>query len=216
MKLPIVILDTETTGLDVLRAVPIEVGLVLVELEGAALVERASFRTLLPAPPAATWELGALDMHRRSGLLLELDVLTPERVLGLPRGAAVHPLEMEAAQHLVEARLAAARVDAARRACAWIDSAARPASARGEVVACGANVGRFDLTILRRTMPELAARFFYRTLDVSAIKVAASMLGWADEPERPKTHRALDDCRATLADLNHYHALLRRGGYCSA
>lgn len=214
MKRPIVILDIETTGLDPLAAVPLEVAMVHVELDGDRLVERAHWQVYLRAPPLESWEPGALTMHRQSGLLSKLHVLSLAEQVGRP-GSSLHQSEIEPANQLVRARLQLSWAERARWCCAWLDDVVHAGGGPREVIACGANVGRFDLTILRRTMPALAGRFFYRALDVSAIKVAASQLGWADEPERPKTHRALDDCRATLADLNHYHALLRRGGLYS-
>lgn len=156
-KTPIVIIDLETTGLDILTVDPVELAMLHVEVRGDDIVEVAHFDALVPCPPIYQYRC------------------------------------------IVE-----------QRAIEWIDDVVRPTNRTGGVLSCGNNIGRFDLPIVRRTMPRLAERFFYRVLDISAIKVARSALGWGDEPPKIKTHRALEDCRASLAELRYYHAEQRR------
>lgn len=215
MTRPLIILDTETTGLDPLRVVPIEVAMIYVRPDASGeLVEVDRVVTLVPAPPVDEWEPGALAMHDASGLRRQVDHCRPEHEVGAQIGS-LSPERYAEARALAEARLTLTRHRLGVDLGEWVERVAAradPQAKEPQATACGANVGRFDLTILLRTMPALARRFHYRTLDVSAIKVAASMFGWASEPERPKTHRALEDCRATLADLNYYRRALQRGG----
>jgi len=194
MTMPIVVLDLETTGLDILTVDPIEIGMLCITVDDDQIAEGPTFEALIPCPPIATWETGAAKMHSDSGLadLAETRSTSP-----------VAAMEMRDDRRAVE-----------QQALAWLDRVAGP----GEVLACGNNVGRFDLVILRRTMPQLAARFFYRALDVSALKVAGVSLGWWREPPKVKTHRALEDCRASVAELRYYHQRARRrtsaGDWC--
>jgi len=59
----------------------------------------------------------------------------------------------------------------------------------------GFGVGRFDVPLLARWMPDLLARFHYRTLDVRTLTEVTRR--WADfggAPTERKAHRALADC----------------------
>ncbi len=59
---------------------------------------------------------------------------------------------------------------------------------------------------MAREMPELEAYFHYRNLDVSSVKILASM--WAPEVaagfNKQSSHLALDDIRDSIAELRHY------------
>jgi oligoribonuclease len=70
----------------------------------------------------------------------------------------------------------------------------------GEVLTLTGSTVHFDLAFLKRHMPELAARFHYRILDVSSVKRFCSDLGM---PKLPKVeaHRALPDCLESLDHL---------------
>ena len=61
---------------------------------------------------------------------------------------------------------------------------------------------------MARLMPELEGYFHYRNLDVSTIKELARR--WQPEVlnglKKNATHQALDDIRASVAELSHYRA----------
>ncbi len=70
---------------------------------------------------------------------------------------------------------------------------------------CGNSICQ-DRRFLARCMPELEAFFHYRNLDVSTLKILASL--WAPAVaagvSKESSHRALDDIRDSIAELRHY------------
>ncbi len=70
---------------------------------------------------------------------------------------------------------------------------------------CGNSVGQ-DRRFLVRYMPELAAFFHYRNLDVSSVKILAQL--WAPQIaaacQKTSSHRALDDIRDSINELQYY------------
>lgn len=75
---------------------------------------------------------------------------------------------------------------------------------------CGNSVW-MDRLFLNRQMGTLDDWLHHRCLDVSTLKELARR--WRPEvaasaPAKPETHRALDDIRASLAELKHYRARL--------
>lgn len=80
----------------------------------------------------------------------------------------------------------------------------------GQSPLCGNSIGQ-DRRFLRRYMPDLAAFFHYRNLDVSTLKELARR--WAPEVyagiDKEGRHLALDDVRDSIAELAYYrHHLL--------
>lgn len=188
-KLPIVCLDLETTGLDVLSCEPIEIAMVEVAILETGPSGFSYFESMVPAPRLGTWDEEALEMHKASGLMDLADVRECRPTL----------LDPENVRRLND------RLDVETRALAWLDMNFAPRGEEAEpIILCGNNVGAFDLAVLRRTMPRLARRFYYRPLDVSAIKVACALFGWAEPPEKRNAHRALADCRESIEELRRY------------
>jgi len=73
---------------------------------------------------------------------------------------------------------------------------------------CGNSICQ-DRQFLRKWMPNLHAYFHYRNLDVSSLKILASL--W--NPEVPKFkkkgfHRAIDDVRESIAELRYYRKMM--------
>ena len=72
---------------------------------------------------------------------------------------------------------------------------------------CGSSICQ-DRRFLARLMPELEEWFHYRNLDVSSIKEL--MLRWrpalANGLVKKNTHKALDDIRESIQELNYYRA----------
>lgn len=71
---------------------------------------------------------------------------------------------------------------------------------------CGNSIGT-DRRFLQEYMPTLEAFFHYRNVDVSTIKELARR--WypqllAELPEKDSAHRALDDIRESIAELQFY------------
>ena len=76
---------------------------------------------------------------------------------------------------------------------------------KGTSPICGNSVGQ-DRRFLCKYMHNLDAYFHYRTLDVSTLKILAGL--WAPQVEESShkqgTHKALDDIRESIAELQHY------------
>ena len=75
----------------------------------------------------------------------------------------------------------------------------------GEAPLAGNSIGQ-DRRFLVRYMPELAAFFHYRNLDVSTLKILAD--AWRPEIKagfhKRNAHRALDDIYESIEELRHY------------
>jgi oligoribonuclease len=81
---------------------------------------------------------------------------------------------------------------------------------KGEVPLCGNSIGT-DRRFLQQYLPDVEAWFHYRNVDVSTIKELVRR--WRPDvltaaPEKPSTHRALDDVRASIDELRHYRVAL--------
>jgi oligoribonuclease len=75
---------------------------------------------------------------------------------------------------------------------------------------CGNSIGT-DRRFLQDYMPTLEAYLHYRNVDVSTIKELAKR--WYPEvldamPEKESAHRALDDVRESIAELDYYRGAL--------
>ncbi len=79
----------------------------------------------------------------------------------------------------------------------------------GKSPMCGNSICQ-DRRFLARFMPELEQYFHYRNLDVSSIKELA--MRWtpeiADGFSKESSHRALDDIRASINELQYYRSRL--------
>jgi oligoribonuclease len=64
-----------------------------------------------------------------------------------------------------------------------------------------------DRRFIRRYMPKLDAFLHYRQVDVSSVKELARRWhpkAFADAPKKKESHRAMDDIRESLAELDYY------------
>lgn len=66
----------------------------------------------------------------------------------------------------------------------------------------------FDRAFLKAYMPEIAKRLHYRNIDVSTVKQLVSAWAPGHEWAKADIHRALPDIRDSIAELEHYRALL--------
>jgi oligoribonuclease len=76
----------------------------------------------------------------------------------------------------------------------------------GKIPLCGNSVW-MDRHFLNRQMPRVESYLHHRVVDVSSIKELARR--WrpdllANAPQKPESHRALDDIRASIEELRHY------------
>lgn len=104
-------------------------------------------------------------------------------------------------------RVRASTVDSIAAETATLEFLARYVPA-GVSPMCGNSICQ-DRRFLYRHMPRLAAFFHYRNLDVTTLKELARR--WRpDLAPFPKagTHLALDDIRASIAELRHYREVL--------
>ncbi len=76
---------------------------------------------------------------------------------------------------------------------------------------CGASICQ-DRRFLSRAMPDLAAFFHYRSLDVSSLKILAGL--WQpkvlESLKKDDRHRAKSDILASIEELKHYRELMFR------
>ncbi len=81
--------------------------------------------------------------------------------------------------------------------------------AAGASPICGNSICQ-DRRFLARLMPELEAFFHYRNLDVSTLKILAN--SWypaiASGYKKASSHRALDDIRDSIAELQYYRNVM--------
>jgi oligoribonuclease len=79
----------------------------------------------------------------------------------------------------------------------WVQPGAAPLA--------GTSIGQ-DRRFLVRYMPQLAAFFHYRSLDVSTLKILAD--AWRPDIkagfQKRNSHRALDDVYESIAELRYY------------
>ena len=161
-------------------------------------------------------EMTGLDPDR--DVIIEIaTVVTDRHLLVLEEGpvAAIHQAdsvldamdEWNTRQHgssgLTE-RVRASRIDEAeaeQRTLAFLRKYLDPSDSP----MCGNGVCQ-DRRFLIRHMPELAAFFHYRNLDVSALKILARL--WAPPHFRPfeklSTHLAMADIHDSIRELKHY------------
>ncbi|SCG48502.1 oligoribonuclease [Micromonospora humi] len=67
-----------------------------------------------------------------------------------------------------------------------------------------------DWTFIRRHMPRLFSMLHYRLLDVTSLKLIAQSSGIAPYP-KAKNHRALDDIRESIGEMQHILREFSRG-----
>ena len=195
---------------------------------------RACYNAEVPAAGAGSKDWGTGELKSRDHLIwidLEMTGLDPDRdliieiatvvtdrhLLVLEEGpdAAIHQDdsvldamdEWNTNQHnssgLVE-RVRASKIDEAeaeQQSLAFLRQYLDP----GISPMCGNGICQ-DRRFLIRHMPELAAFFHYRNLDVSSLKILARL--WAPahfEPfEKPSTHLAMADIHDSIRELKYY------------
>ena len=97
---------------------------------------------------------------------------------------------------------------ATRQTLAFVEAHCEPRTAP----LCGNSVWK-DKEFLERYMPAVAQHLHYRIIDVSTIKELVRRWypeGGVEPPKKHEAHRALDDIRESIAELQHYRASVFR------
>lgn len=172
-------LDLETTGLDPHTDAVLEVGLVVTDSD---LIEH-DVRRYRIAPPLGWLEWAdpyVVEMHRRSGLLAELD----------------NPFDYFQYHYLIHVE---------RQIVNLID----PFLDEGKIVLAGSGVGPFDLQVIKYQMPELAQRLAYYVMDVGCVRRYLRDICKVELPDSgPVVHRALDDVYHHLDEARQFRAYI--------
>ena len=139
----------------------------------------------------------------------------PNIVIHQPRSVMYEMDDWNTRQHTASglfAEVLASRIsteEAERRTMEFLKEHCLPKSSP----MCGASICQ-DRRFLSRAMPELAAFFHYRNLDVSSLKILAGF--WQPEAlegvEKDDRHRAKSDILASIAELKHYRKTMFRSG----
>lgn len=173
-----VITDIETTGLDRQHDFVLEIGMIATD-DNLDEIDSVSY-LIQPAPIDVL-----LDAIHSNEVVHQMH--SENGIIGeLVRGEGWRPA-------LVEQML-----------CDWYDNTV------GEVVPMGGSNVSFDREFLHRVHGVLESKFHYRNIDVSTVKELVRRfrpdLAWT--PPEVKAHRALADCRQTIAELKHYRDAL--------
>jgi oligoribonuclease len=85
---------------------------------------------------------------------------------------------------------------------AFLELGAKHFPAAEKIVLCGNSVG-MDKRFVDKYMPEFAKRLHYRLVDVTSFKEVFRSK-WGIEAKKAEGHRALDDIRESIAELQQY------------
>lgn len=176
----LLVLDFETTGLDVVDGpdTVVEVGAILVEVD--TLTEVARYTRVMPTDAAGLARIRnnpyVKPMHEANGLLEQLD-------------ARVADTDQTAAEY-------------AQTETDLLDICAEFGIAPRQVALAGSGNATFDVPIIRKHMPNLARHATYYPMDIGIMRRFAVMHG-LEIPSfnDAKTHRSIDDAECHLAEI---------------
>jgi len=184
-------LDLETTGLDPVRDLPLEVGLLLVravDLEVMWSFVESPLKTPVPAYQLAMSDV-VRAMHDKSGLLAAMTWPTGAPAIA---GPAV----------TLEEALASA-LNRMAESMEWVPStgfADATCFKENWITLAGYSI-HFDRAFLKHHAPQFEARCHHQMLDVSSLRRCAKEWAPGLVGEQGVTHRALDDCYTALDEL---------------
>ncbi len=181
--------DIETTGLDPMFELPLEIGLRVTDAEGNDLDERTlsrEFSTLIWNDSWSHDRLYQLDevvqeMHTASGLIDDMSCSW-----GMPGDPNRR-----------------SPVDASLDIVTWLESLGLE---KGTMPMCGSTIN-FDRGFLERHMPKLHDWFHYRNVDVSTLKNACKLLNPTlakSIPPKRGVHRVLADIDDSIFEYQFY------------
>lgn len=174
----LVLVDIETTGLSAQLEIPLEVGLVITDVDGNVIDE---FQSLIVMPNINAALAAATDyvkkMHAESGLLADLNRAQTEIVT-----TGYNPYML---------------AEVERKAVNFLKDNGIP---RGSVELVGSTVN-FDRAFMESYLPDLLEHFHYRNVDLSTLMVLCRKLNpelFAKFERTPGNHRVLNDINASL------------------
>lgn len=204
MLKPYFAIDIETGGLESGAAL-LEIGAVFDDGTKDDPKDMPSFRALIPPNQKGgnlSWQghmnKQALLMHVKSGLLEEL----------LTCKAKSAYLDADTLHHEFVVQCPYEAVEICFR---WMRRLHSAAGCEGKIFLAGKNVAGFDIPMLTAWYGGVSIDASHRVLDVGSLFVQHSKSGWL--PSLPEcleiagiesesvTHKALDDCRATIAAI---------------
>lgn len=186
----LIFLDIESTGLDPYAkgALVLEIGLLAVSEPDFTEID--SYATPVQWMPqqleAAGMDPFVVDMHTKSGLLAEIQA-NPMAL----RGAGGLPT---LGQAQIEARAFVNR----HLKNVQVDERGRP-----ELVLCGANPD-FDRRWMQVFLPDLAAKFHYRSFDINSLWMLNRWLLGGPRAKFGQAHRTLADCREAVTTVHRF------------
>lgn len=192
-------LDIECTGLDehAPDAAILEIGLVAVD---AQLRELAHWSTPIKFGAGDLADVlrraGLTDMHSNNGLLGELT--GARSLIKFEAGGLPDLREAEAVALQFVAQFAPATFAPRRDGNGSYMVAGSPV--------CGANPG-FDQRWIAEHMPTLASQFHYRGFDSNFCFMSEQRFGGGPSVKSEVRHRALDDCRQSIATVRRFFGL---------
>ena len=174
----LIFVDIETSGLNPDTDQMLEIAVVVTDTD--LNIQGGTSRVISPllGLHPETWPDVVRKMHEKNGLLNELRA-----------GAGVPHFQAE--QEILDTLL--------------------PNVKSQESPMCGSSV-HFDRAFMRLQMPTLNKFFHYRNMDTSTFKSAVNL--WAPKdaypfmPDGEKPHRAMEDVKASIAELSYYRNLL--------
>ena len=178
-------IDLETTGLDPLVEVPIELGLVVTNRWGDILDSRdwlihdetSEYKDTIARARNHRY-VG--PMHEKSGLWADL-----ANRESFPRMGT--------------------RSDVELMACDWLDELGIPVNV---LPMCGASIGSLDRPFVQFHLPKLNTHFHYRNIDITSIRKIAELLNpriYKHEPADPTDgHRVLEDAKVAIDRYKYY------------
>lgn len=168
-------IDTETTGLDPERDIPLEVGLILME-EGANLHREIGRRSWICAVKDFDFypsDQFVHEMHTKNGLLNDLKI-----------AKKVYQSYNEIDDEM----------------CDWLFTFVDPTTT---LHPAGSSV-HFDVDFIRRRFPRLAHHLHHRYLDVSSVKMLYPQIGREYDKGPEDIHRTLSDLDHDIAWLQWF------------
>jgi oligoribonuclease (3'-5' exoribonuclease) len=190
-----IILDLETTSLDPREpnACILEIGLVAVDRRLNEVAHWSSPVKPLRGDWRQSLDARATEMHQNSGLIAEL---LGERAMLKFEAGGLPTLEQAEAVALQ-----------------FVAAYGAPVSQYGhpQAIMCGANIGSFDRQWLKVHMPKLDQAFHYRSADSNFCFLSEQFLSGAPTEKGETRHRALDDCRQSLATMRKFFGLAVSG-----
>lgn len=180
-------LDFETTGLDHSSCHVLETSF-LIAGSGNGIPQITKPATWLSSPSEQelwdTLEDGAAAMHKRSGLLADI-----EQARSIGKLTDIDEVEQAALDCIAE-------------------------RCPGRVTVAGCGVSALDMPIIARLMPRLATRCHYGPIDITMVRRMARVAGRVLPSAYPFTdapHRAEGDVLQSLRQAQHLSRLLRTG-----